>query len=52
MPATSSRDQSTLNTMARQRTRRRATASASAKMPRRRVFWGFLRLSVGPVQIF
>jgi len=48
---TSSRDQSPPNTMARHRTLRRAKASASAKMPRRRVFWGFLGLSVGPVQI-
>jgi hypothetical protein len=51
MPATSSRDQSPPNTMARHRALRRATASASAKMQRRRVFLGFPCLSVGPVQI-
>jgi len=34
--------------MARHRTSRRAMASAPAKMPRRRVFLGFLGLSVGP----
>jgi hypothetical protein len=51
MPKTSSRDQSPRNSMTRHRTLRHATASASAKMPRRRVFWGFLGLSVGPVQI-
>jgi len=35
MPATSPRDQSTPNKMARHRTLRRAVASATAKMPRR-----------------
>jgi len=48
MPATSSRDQSPPNTMACHRTLRRAVASASAKMPRRRVFWGFLWSVCGP----
>jgi hypothetical protein len=34
------------------RTLRRAMTSASAKMPRRRFFWGFLCLSVGPCPDF
>jgi len=48
MPATSLRNHSPTNKMARQRTLRCAMASASAKMPRRRVIWGFFGLSVGP----
>ena len=42
------RNHSPPNQMARHQTLRRAMASASAKMPRRRVIWGFFGLSVGP----
>jgi len=48
VPATSLRNDAPPNHMARHRTLRRAMASASPKMPRRRVFLGFLGLSVGP----
>ena len=50
MPALSLRDQSTPNSMARHRTLRRETTSASPKMPRSCIFWGYYDKTVKLVQ--